>query len=176
MAYRAALCGGIDRTGCKAACQIAAAVLNAGNAARIIRCGNIGVDVAVLNMTDDRAFALLQLAADAASRVRVGQVKALNLAGDNTAGNGTVVDACQRADVLLTGNVAVEQRNILDVRLIVLIADIAEQTGIFLFIFYAQSLDGVELAVERADKALSFLDAMGLKPLTPVISISAVKT
>ena len=91
MTYRAALCGGIDRTGCKAACQIAAAVLNAGNAARIIWCGNVCVDIAVLNMTDDRAFALLQLAADAASRVRVGQVKALNLAGDNTAGNGAVV-------------------------------------------------------------------------------------
>ena len=66
MTYRAALCGGIDRTGCKAACQIAAAVLNAGNAARIIRSGNVCVDIAVLNMTDDRAFALLQLAADAA--------------------------------------------------------------------------------------------------------------
>ena len=118
MTYRAALCGGIDRTGCKAACQIAAAVLNAGNAARIIRCGNIGVDVAVLNMADDRAFALLQLAADAACGVRVGQIQALNLTGDNTAGNRTVVDACQRADVLLTGNVAVEQRNILNVRLI----------------------------------------------------------
>ena len=165
MTYRAALCDGIDRTGCKAACQIAAAVLNAGNAARIIRCGNIGVDVAVLNMADDRALALFQLAADAASRVRVGQVKALNLAGDNTAGNGAVVDACQRTDVLLTGNVAVEQRNILDVRLIVLIADIAEQTGIFLFIFYAQSLDGVELAVERADKALIFLGCDGLEAL-----------
>ena len=165
MTYRAALCGGIDRTGCKAACQIAAAVLNAGNAARIIRCGNVCVDIAVLNMTDDRAFALLQLAADAACGVRVGQIQALNLTGDNTAGNRTVVDACQRADVLLTGNVAVEQRNILNVRLIVLIADIAEQTGIFLFIFYAQSPDGVELAVERADKALIFLGCDGLEAL-----------
>ena len=163
MTYRATLCGGIDRTGCKAACQIAAAVLNAGNAARIIRSGNVCVDIAILNMTDDRAFALLQLAADAACGVRVGQIQALNLTGDNTAGNRTVVDACQRADVLLTGNVAVEQRNILNVRLIVLIADIAEQTGIFLFIFYAQSPDGVELAVERADKALIFLGCDGLE-------------
>ena len=154
MAYRAARRAGIDRTGCKAASQIAAAVLNAGNAARIIRCGNICVDVAVLNMTDDRAFALLQLAADTACSVRVGQVKALNLAGDNAAGNRTVVDACQRADILLTGNVAVEQGNILDIRLIVLIADIAEQTGIFLFIFYAQSLDRMELTVKCTDKAL----------------------
>ncbi len=56
MTYRAALCdGGIDRTGCKATCQIAAAVLNAGNAARIIWSGNVCVDVAVLNMADDRA-------------------------------------------------------------------------------------------------------------------------
>ena len=154
MTYRAALCGGIDRTGCKAACQIAAAVLNAGNAARIIRSGNVCVDIAVLNMTDDRAFALLQLAADAACGVRVGQIQALNLTGDNTAGNRTVVDACQRADVLLTGNVAVEQRNILNVRLIVLIADIAEQTSIFLFIFYAQSLDRMELTIKCTDKSL----------------------
>ena len=117
MTYRAALCGGIDRTGCKAACQIAAAVLNAGNAARIIRSGNVCVDIAVLNMTDDRAFALLQLAADAACGVRVGQIQALNLTGDNAAGNGAVVDTCQRTDVLLAGNVAVKQRNILDVRL-----------------------------------------------------------
>ena len=116
-------------------------------------------------MTDDRAFALFQLAADAASRVRVGQIQALNLTGDNTAGNRTVVDACQRTDVLLTGNVAVEQRNILDIRLIVLIADIAEQTGVFLLIFHAQSLDGVELAVERADKALIFLGCDGLEAL-----------
>ena len=154
MTYRAALCDGIDRTGCKATCQIAAAVLNAGNAARIIWSGNVCVDVAVLNMADDRALALFQLAADAASRVRVGQIQALNLTGDNTAGNRTVVDACQRADVLLTGNVAVEQRNILNVRLIVLIADIAEQTGIFLFIFYAQSLDRMELTIKCTDKAL----------------------
>ena len=176
MTYRAALCGGIDRTGCKAACQIAAAVLNAGNAARIIRSGNVCVDIAVLNMTDDRAFALLQLAADTACGVRVGQIQALNLTGDNTAGNRTVVDACQRADVLLTGNVAVEQRNILNVRLIVLIADIAEQTGIFLFIFYAQSLMAWNWPSNVPIKPLSFLDAMGLKPLTPVISISAVRT
>ena len=165
MTYRAVLCGGIDRTGCKAACQIAAAVLNAGNAARIIRSGNVCVDIAVLNMTDDRAFALLQLAADAACGVRVGQIQALNLTGDNTAGNRTVVYACQSADVLLTGNVAVEQRNILDIRLIVLIADIAEQTRVFLLIFHAQSLDGVELAVERADKALIFLGCDGLEAL-----------
>ena len=97
--------------------------------------------------------------------MRVGQIQALNLTGDNTAGNRTVVDACQRADVLLTGNVAVEQRNILNVRLIVLIADIAEQTGVFLLIFHAQSLDGVELAVERADKALIFLGCDGLEAL-----------
>ena len=163
MTYRAALCDGIDRTGCKAACQIAAAVLNAGNAARIIRSGNVCVDVAVLNMTDDRAFALLQLAADTACGVRVGQIQALNLTGDNTAGNRTVVDACQRADVLLTGNVAVEQRNILDIRLIVLIADIAEQAGIFLFIFYAQSLDRMELTVKCAGKALILFGSNRLK-------------
>ena len=80
-------------------------------------------------------------------------------------GNGAVVDTCQRTDVLLAGNVAVKQRNILDVRLIVLIADIAEQTGVFLLVFHAQSLDGVELAVERADKALIFLGCDGLEAL-----------
>ena len=176
MTYRAALCDGIDRTGCKAACQIAAAVLNAGNAARIIRSGNVCVDIAVLNMTDDRAFALLQLAADTACGVRVGQIQALYLTGDNTAGNRTVVYACQSADILLTGYIAVEQGNILDICLIVLIADIAEQTGIFLFIFYAQSLDRMELTVKCAGKALILLEAIGLNPLTPVISISAVKT
>ena len=66
--------------------------------------------------------------------MRVGQIQALNLTGDNTAGNRAVVYACQSADILLTGYIAVEQGNILDICLIVLIADIAEQTGIFLFI------------------------------------------
>lgn len=78
-------------------------------------------------MTDDRAFALLQLAADTACGVRVGQIQALNLTGDNTAGNRTVVYACQSADILLTGYIAVEQGNILDIMPdSVLIADIAE--------------------------------------------------
>ena len=86
--------------------------------------------------------------------MRVGQIQALYLTGDNTAGNRTVVYACQRADILLTGYIAVEQGNILDICLIVLIADIAEQTGIFLFIFYAQSLDRMELTVKCAGKAL----------------------
>ena len=96
--------------------------------------------------------------------MRVGQIQALNLTGDNTAGNRTVVDACQRADILLTGYIAVEQRNILNVRLIVLIADIAEQTGIFLFIFYAQSLDRMELTVKCTDKALILFGSNRLEP------------
>ena len=165
MAYRAARRGGIDRAGCKAASQIAAAVLNAGNAARIIRSGNVCVDIAVLNMTDDRAFALLQLAADTACGVRVGQIQALYLTGDNTASNRTVVYACQSADILLTGYIAVKHGNILNVRLIVLIADIAEQTGIFLFIFYAQSLDRMELTIKCTDKALFLFGSNRLESL-----------
>lgn len=90
----------------------------------------------------------------------------------NTAGNRTVVYACQSADVLLTGNVAVEQRNILDIRLIVLIADIAEQTGVFLLIFHAQSLDGVEPGRRTTVKPyLSWIE--GLKPDTGHINIGS---
>ena len=101
-------------------------------------------------MADDRAFALLQLAADTARGMRVGQIEALDLTGNGTAGDRAVVYAGQSADVLLTGYIAVEQSDILDIRLVVLIADIAEQTSIFLFIFYAQSLDRMELTVKCA--------------------------
>ena len=116
-------------------------------------------------MADDRAFALLQLAADTAGGMRVGQIEALDLTGNNTAGDRAVVYAGQSADVLLTGYIAVEQSNILDIRLVVLIADIAEQTGIFLFIFNAKALDRVELAVERASEAFGFLGCDGLETL-----------
>lgn len=108
--------------------------------------------------------------------MRVGQIEALDLAGNDTVGDRAVVYAGQSADVLLTGYIAVEQSNVFDICLVVLIADIAEQTGIFLFIFNAKTLDRVELAVERAVKPWSFLDAIGLKPLTPVMSMSAVRT
>ena len=165
VAYRAARRDGIDRAGCEAAGQIAAAVLNACDAARVIRRGNIGVDVAVLDMADDRAFALLQLAADTARGMRVGQIEALDLTGNGTAGDRAVVYAGQSADVLLTGYIAVEQSDILDIRLVVLIADIAEQTSIFLFIFNAKALDRVELAVERAGKALLFFGCDRLEAL-----------
>lgn len=156
--------------------QIAAAVLNACDAARVIRRGNIGVDVAVLDMADDRAFALLQLAADTARGMRVGQIEALDLTGNGTAGDRAVVYAGQSADVLLTGYIAVEQSDILDIRLVVLVANVAEQTCIFLFIFNTKTLDRVELAVERAGKALLFFGCDRLEPLTPVMSMSAVRT
>ena len=165
VAYRAARRGGIDRAGCEAAGQIAAAVLNACDAACVIRRGNIGVDVAVLDMADDRAFALLQLAADTARGMRVGQIEALDLTGNGTAGDRAVVYAGQSADVLLTGYIAVEQSNVFDICLVVLIADIAEQTCIFLFIFNTKTLDRVELAVERAGKAFFFLGCDGLETL-----------
>ena len=165
VAYRAARRGGIDRAGCEAAGQIAAAVLNACDAACVIRRGNVGVDVAVLDMADDRAFALLQLAADTARGMRVGQIEALDLAGNDTVGDRAVVYAGQSADVLLTGYIAVEQSNVFDICLVVLIADIAEQTGIFLFIFNAKALDRVELAVERAGKALVFFGCDRLEAL-----------
>ena len=165
VAYRAARRGGIDRAGCEAAGQIAAAVLNACDAARVIRRGNVGVDVAVLDMADDRAFALLQLAADTARGMRVGQIEALDLAGNDTVGDRAVVYAGQCADVLLTGYIAVEHCDILDIRLVVLVANVAEQTGIFLFIFNTKTLDRVELAVERAGKALVFFGCDRLEAL-----------
>ena len=46
----------------------------------------------------------------------------------------------------------------------VLTADI-DMTGVFLLIFHAQSLDGVELAVERAGKALLFFGCDRLEAL-----------
>ena len=109
-------------------------------------------------MADDRAFALLQLAADTARGMRVGQIEALDLTGNGTAGDRAVVYAGQSADVLLTGYIAVEQSDILDIRLV-------EQTSIFLFIFNAKALDRVELAVERAGKALLFFGCDRLEAL-----------
>ena len=116
-------------------------------------------------MAYDRAFALIQLAADTARGMRVGQIETLDLAGNDTVGDRAVVYAGQSADVLLTGYIAVEQSNVFDICLVVLIADIAEQTGIFLFIFNAKALDRVELAVERAGKALLFFGCDRLEAL-----------
>ena len=134
---------GLDRTGREAVADVAAAVLNARDAADVIRRFEDRVDIAVIDLADDRAFALLDLARDAAAGMGVRQVVDPDLTGDEAVRDRAVVNAYQTADVLLAVDLAVEQGDVLDEGRFVLVADVAEQADVLLGIVDLQVLDRV---------------------------------
>ena len=145
--------------------DVAAAVLNARDAADVIRRFEDRVDIAVIDLADDRAFALLDLARDAAAGMGVRQVVDPDLTGDEAVRDRAVVNAYQTADVLLAVDLAVEQGDVLDEGRVVLVADVAEQADVLLGIVDLQVLDRVELAVKGAEIALVLLGRDRLEAL-----------
>ena len=164
-AGRAVFTIGVHRARREAVAHVAAAVLDTGDAAHVIGCFQLGVDIAVFHMADDGALALLHLSGDTAAGVGVGQVIHPHVARDHAAGDGAVGNAGDAAHVLLAADLAVDHGHVLHVGLVILVAHVAKEAHILLGVVDGQVADHMEPAVEGAQIPLFLLRGNGQKAL-----------